>query len=811
MSSSTKSVRMEELPTGSRDSTSLSVNEDERKQATKPINQSALNSSQWIGQTENQEVVFRMLHRRDKRRGQSIELVLHVLFTAIFITIMALQRSVNGSSIMNAGITSALVTQQISFDLQPFPTTFTDIGSWDQVRDYLMDVLAGTLDTTTYYNGDNYTGDESTKIQYNNKLIGGIRLRQLRVRNNSCEIPPYMRQVAKDVCYANSYDSTTKDTAPFGPDGKYTYTAEKDSRSVSIWGYAGDWYEGGGYIVDIPLGSNFTHEIETLINDRWYDQGTRAIIISLCTLNVHLDARMAVSYLILEMQAGGAITPTQVTKLFRMYLYFSSLDKFRAFFEVVFVLLLIYWIAAEVFEYKKIYTDNETRKAEKKLKIANNNNARNIAAAAAAAAATASEDQSQVVKTSNSSSKNISGGTLSARSSRMKSSKTRSNLTSNTSSGRSTTKFDHEKYRSPPKPTYRYSSLAYFRSMWNLLEVVNLLAFLITLIMYFIFLGSPERGNLNLESLNYIPELEGLASKATLYYNISAFNLLICAFRTFKYFRLNARMASLWNSLRRAGGDIASFLLMFFILLMGFLLFGWISFGADIPAFNSFPNSWGSCWNFVMGNPPDYVLLSKSNRVLGPLFFMLFTIFIFFIMVNMFVAILSDALGAERSKRKKRVTQSLINSTKELFYSITNRIKGKNEVPLKTLIQTMHNPKVLDSPTVDISDLKAALEGPATPQQLAYLKSLHEQLHEDEEQYSKEPHNPKRNMRAISMLKAEEEDSDIDDDDYYRSDDVATLARDVADLHKRFDDITKLLQEVLHQKKPTPSDSGKED
>ena len=46
---------------------------------------------------------------------------------------------------------------------------------------------------------------------------------------------------------------------------RYVYTPESDRGSQQLWGYVGQWYEGGGFIVDISLGSNYSEAIEELI------------------------------------------------------------------------------------------------------------------------------------------------------------------------------------------------------------------------------------------------------------------------------------------------------------------------------------------------------------------------------------------------------------------------------------------------------------------------------------------------------------------------------------------------------------------
>ncbi len=52
-------------------------------------------------------------------------------------------------------------------------------------------------------------------VLYANKLLGAPRLRQIRVRNDSCSIPEDFKDAIK-VCYS-SYSSSIEDTNDFYP------------------------------------------------------------------------------------------------------------------------------------------------------------------------------------------------------------------------------------------------------------------------------------------------------------------------------------------------------------------------------------------------------------------------------------------------------------------------------------------------------------------------------------------------------------------------------------------------------------------
>lgn len=98
---------------------------------------------------------------------------------------------------------------------------FSDIASmddfWNVMSINLDDNSTAMLDSIyweTWYNGDNATGDEVGSIYYENKVLGLPRLRQLRVRRNSCKVQSNFINIIP-YCY-DAYSSSSESTDPFG-------------------------------------------------------------------------------------------------------------------------------------------------------------------------------------------------------------------------------------------------------------------------------------------------------------------------------------------------------------------------------------------------------------------------------------------------------------------------------------------------------------------------------------------------------------------------------------------------------------------
>ncbi|KAM9986099.1 hypothetical protein ACTFIZ_004358 [Dictyostelium cf. discoideum] len=186
----------------------------------------------------------------------------------------------------------------------------------------------------------------------------------------------------------------------------------------------------------------------------------------------------------------------------------------------------------------------------------------------------------------------------------------------------------------------------YISKFKNIFDVINLTLFIASISLYLAFLGDNSRVlhiNSQLQTTDYPLYLENLGQTALVLYQISAINILLMSFKTFRFLVVHRRLYILWIAISQSRVQLVTFTIMFCIMMLGFLFSGWLTFGTDIASFNGFVTSLGTLLQFIIGNPPDYEAMSYTNRALGPIYYLLFTIFMFFILVNMFVAIISDS------------------------------------------------------------------------------------------------------------------------------------------------------------------------
>uniref|UniRef100_K3WG63 Ryanodine receptor Ryr domain-containing protein n=1 Tax=Globisporangium ultimum (strain ATCC 200006 / CBS 805.95 / DAOM BR144) TaxID=431595 RepID=K3WG63_GLOUD len=185
--------------------------------------------------------------------------------------------------------------------------------------------------------------------------------------------------------------------------------------------------------------------------------------------------------------------------------------------------------------------------------------------------------------------------------------------------------------------------------MWNIFELTHLVvlgSFIIYMARFYfasstyasdltvLMSGQPVEGvdhsNMHVLLRNF-QRLSDLASLA------SAVSLL----KVFKFLRMNSTLNLLWRVLGMAMRDLMGFLVIFNLIFLGYSAMGSYAFGFALEEFSTIGKSYGSCFQMLAGEM-DYARLSQANPRVAPVFIGTFVVLVFQILVNMFVAILSE-------------------------------------------------------------------------------------------------------------------------------------------------------------------------
>ncbi|XP_069958832.1 polycystin-2 isoform X1 [Cherax quadricarinatus] len=183
---------------------------------------------------------------------------------------------------------------------------------------------------------------------------------------------------------------------------------------------------------------------------------------------------------------------------------------------------------------------------------------------------------------------------------------------------------------------------AYFKNIWNLLDLVVII---ISIVCTGFSIYSTISINYLLEDLLADPDtfsdFQFLGFWQSQFNNGVAVLVFFSWFKLFKYISFNKTMTQLFTTLSKCAKDVAGFTIMFFIVFFAYCQLGYLLFGTQVEDFSTFLNSVFTLLRTILGDF-NFHDIEAANRILGPIFFISYVFFVFFVLLNMFLAIIND-------------------------------------------------------------------------------------------------------------------------------------------------------------------------
>uniref|UniRef100_A0ABM5EUS9 Polycystin-1-like protein 2 n=1 Tax=Pogona vitticeps TaxID=103695 RepID=A0ABM5EUS9_9SAUR len=191
----------------------------------------------------------------------------------------------------------------------------------------------------------------------NSKLVGGARLRQVRVKGNTCPIAPKLQATVGECHAAYSFDA--EDTADYGEQwnrssldnssdlgSAWHYQSQSKLRGHPVWGKLAV-YRGGGYVVYLGTDPrNASRILQYLFKNTWLDTFTRAVFVEFTVYNANVNLFCIVN-LMFETNSLGAFFPRAELQSIRLYPYTDGLHIFVVAAEVIYFLFIIYYMVGQ--------------------------------------------------------------------------------------------------------------------------------------------------------------------------------------------------------------------------------------------------------------------------------------------------------------------------------------------------------------------------------------------------------------------------------------------------------------------------------
>lgn len=208
----------------------------------------------------------------------------------------------------------------------------------------------------------------------------------------------------------------------------------------------------------------------------------------------------------------------------------------------------------------------------------------------------------------------------------------------------------------------------YLNSIWNILDILQLILLLCIFIQWTIFLlwsvnaynelirivDEPRCNGVKLnqkQASECFVSLQHIGLQAATLRNIGAALAFISVAIVFKYLRLNTRLNLLWRTLRFAAKDLLAFVVIFFTMFVAFAVMGYLTFGSTMQDYSTLSVSLTSSFQMLFG-AFDYDQLYTANPAMAAFFFFSFMISIYLICVNMFIAIMTEYYSMAQAEKK---------------------------------------------------------------------------------------------------------------------------------------------------------------
>ena len=182
---------------------------------------------------------------------------------------------------------------------------------------------------------------------------------------------------------------------------------------------------------------------------------------------------------------------------------------------------------------------------------------------------------------------------------------------------------------------------------WNVVDALRIATFAVSIIGYARIIFDPTGWNLQLPlPVGQIYVDFANLSEASEHYVLScSFAIMLCLLSVMKYIRHSQAYGLLIITLQLAGPEIFRFMVMFSIVNLTFVVMGLIMFGNILEEFSTISRSFQTLMMMMTGEY-GYEGIQEVSQVFAAMFYVLYLILVFFILVNMFLAIVFDAYAA---------------------------------------------------------------------------------------------------------------------------------------------------------------------
>ncbi|CEM12148.1 unnamed protein product [Vitrella brassicaformis CCMP3155] len=194
----------------------------------------------------------------------------------------------------------------------------------------------------------------------------------------------------------------------------------------------------------------------------------------------------------------------------------------------------------------------------------------------------------------------------------------------------------------------------YAQSFWNWVELANLTFFVVIMAYWLRYIGTfgPDRVSFKEQSVDKFQDLYTLTQVFSFTANMAAVNVVFSFVKFFKFLQLNQRMLLIWDVLTHAMGNIIPFMAIFVLITFAFTFAGHWLYGSRVFEFRT----WNVAFGYLLRTLTEgieYETLKNASPGATPLYVTAWIGIVTLVLLNMFIAILTDSYAFVQSRTKR--------------------------------------------------------------------------------------------------------------------------------------------------------------
>lgn len=267
-------------------------------------------------------------------------------------------------------------------------------------------------------------------------------------------------------------------------------------------------------------------------------------------------------------------------------------------------------------------------------------------------------------------------------------------------------------------------TLSYLLAMWNVLELANLVCFMVVFGVRFTWIAKSREANIQFPLPNTYPKnLDALQTLYDMQVMANSVNTLLTFLKVLKYVRLSSMLGILTRTLAMCQQSIAGVLVLFALVVLSYAIAGWSLFGVNMEEYRTLGIAIASSLQVLVGDS-NYEDMRRTNRFLAGLYFWSYLILGLFLLLNFIIAILSDSFAKVSGRAFAQSFEELLirfvqNMQAFLVPSNVKRI-------VRGLCSGNSEPKLIRQVISQLEERKKVEEGILQTQRDEKLKQLQE-------------------------------------------------------------------------------------